>query len=94
MVCEKLRLDGEHPHHPKYNQKGSGKSLSTLIAIASNRNDVVYHIESNIILFGIPKESKSAYFEKGDVLIEHFKKNGIEYTVIYSYSVDGKGIFE
>jgi hypothetical protein len=85
----------QHPHHPQYHQKGSGKSLSELMAIASNRNDVVYHpIAPNIILCGIPNESKSAYFEKGDVPIGHFKKNGIEYTVIYSYNVDGKGIFE
>ncbi|MFC1226788.1 hypothetical protein ACFE6N_23515 [Pedobacter sp. BG31] len=85
----------QHPHHPKYNQKGAGKSLFELMAIAGNRNDVVYHqVEPNIILCGIPFESKSAYFEKGDIPIGHFEKNGIEYTVIYSYNVDGKGIFE
>ncbi|MBB6239882.1 hypothetical protein HDC90_004544 [Pedobacter sp. AK013] len=85
----------QRPHHPKCHKKGSGKSLSELMTIASNRHDIVYHpIEPNIILCGVPEESKSAYFEKGDIPIEHFEKNGIEYMVIYSYSVDGKGIFE
>ena len=64
------------------------------MAIANKRNDVVYHqIESNTILCGIPLESQSAYFEKGDVPIGHFEKNGIEYVVIYSFVV-GKGSFE
>ncbi|WP_029283850.1 hypothetical protein [Pedobacter sp. R20-19] len=85
----------QHPHHPKYNQKGSGKSLSVLMAIANSRNDVIYHqIEPNTILCGIPFESKFAYFEKGDIPIGHFQKNGIEYIVIYSYVADGKGSFE
>ncbi|OWK69214.1 hypothetical protein [Pedobacter sp. AJM] len=85
----------QHPHHPKYHQKGSSKSLSALMAIASNRNDVVYHqTEANIMLCGIPFESKSAYFEKGDIPIGHFVKDGMEYVVIYSYVVDGKGSFE
>jgi len=85
----------QHPHHPKYNQKGSSKNLSALMAIAGTRNDVVYHqIEANTILCGIPFESKSAYFEKGDIPIGHFQKNGIEYLVIYSYVADGKGSFE
>lgn len=84
----------QHPHHPKYHQKGSSKSLSTVMAIAGIRNDVVYHQEEpNIILCGIPFESKSAYFEKGDVPIGYFEKNGMEYAVIYSYVV-GKGSFE
>jgi hypothetical protein len=79
----------QHPHHPKYHLKGSGKSLSTLMALASKRNDVVYHqLEPNIILCGIPNESKSAYFEKGDISIGYFEKNGMEYAVIYSYVVD------
>ncbi len=65
------------------------------MAIASNRNDVVYHsIAPNTILCGIPDESKTAYFDKGDIPIGHFEKNGIEYLVIYSYSIDGKVIFE
>ncbi|CAH0142148.1 MULTISPECIES: hypothetical protein [unclassified Pedobacter] len=85
----------QHPHHPKYNQKGSSKNLSTLIAIAGTRNDVVYHqIEPNTVLCGIPFESKSAYFEKGDTPIGYFLKNGTEYMVIYSYSVDERGSFE
>ena len=85
----------QHPHHPKYNQKGSSKNLSALIAIANSRNDVIYHqIELNTILCGIPFKSKSAYFEKGDIPIGHFQKNGIEHLVIYSYVVDGKGSFE
>jgi hypothetical protein len=46
------------------------------------------------MLCGIPFESKSAYFEKGDIPIGHFQKNGIEYLVIYSYVADGKGSFE
>ncbi|MEH3114417.1 hypothetical protein [Pedobacter terrae] len=84
----------QHPHHPKYNQKGSGKSLSALMAIANLRNDVVYHQEEpDTILCGIPFESKSAYFEKGDIPIGYFEKNGVEYVVIYSYVV-GKGSFE
>ena len=88
-------LANQHPHHPKYNQKGSSKSLSALIDIANHRNDVVYHqIEPNTMLCGIPFESKSAYFEKGDIPIGHFQKNGIEYMVIYSYIADGKGSFE
>jgi len=85
----------QHPHHPRYNQKGSSKSLSALMAIAGTRNDIVYHqIEPNTILCGIPFESKSAYFEKGDIPIGHFEKNGMEYVVIYSYGVEGKGSFE
>jgi len=85
----------QHPHHPKYNQKGSGKNLSALIDIANHRKDVVYHqTETNIMLCGIPFESQSAYFEKGDIPIGHFEKNGIEYMVIYSYRADGKGSFE
>lgn len=84
----------QHPHHPKYNQKGSSKSLSALMAIANSRHDVVYHqTEPDTILCGVPFESKSAYFEKGDVPIGHFEKNGIEYVMIYSYVV-GKGSFE
>jgi hypothetical protein len=87
-------LANQHPHHPKYNKRGSSKNLSTLMAIAGTRNDVVYHqIEAHTILCGIPFESKSAYFEKGDIPIGHFHKNGIEYMVIYSYIVDGKGKF-
>jgi hypothetical protein len=79
----------QHPHHPKYHQKGSSKSLSALISIANHRNDVVYHqTETNIMLCGIPFESQSAYFEKGDIPIGYFEKNGIEYLVIYSYSAD------
>lgn len=85
----------QHPHHPKYKQKGLGKSLKALIAIAKRRNDVVYHqTEPDTVLCGIPFSSKSAYFEKGDVPIGYFNKNGIEYIVIYSYVVDGKGSFE
>jgi hypothetical protein len=85
----------QHPHHPKYNQKRSGKSLSALMAIAKSRNDVVYQqLASHTILCGIPFESKSAYFEKGDIPIGYFEKNGIEYIVIYSYVADGKGSFE
>ena len=88
-------LADQHPQHPKYNQKGSSKNLSALMAIAGTRNDVVYHqTEPNTILCGIPCESKSAYFEKGDIPIGHFQKNEIEYLVIYSYVADGKGIFE
>jgi len=65
------------------------------VAIASTRNDVVYHpIAPNTILCGIPFESQSAYFEKGDIPMGHFEKHGIEYMVIYSCSVNGKGIFE
>lgn len=45
----------QHPHHPRYNQKGSSKSLSALISIANKRNDVVYHqIEPNTMLCGVP----------------------------------------
>ncbi|MFD2288124.1 hypothetical protein GJU39_20170 [Pedobacter petrophilus] len=85
----------QHPHHPNYNQKGSGKNLSALIAIAKRRNDVVYHqIAPNTILCGIPFESKSAYFEIGDLPIGHFQKNGIEYIVVYSYVADKSGSFE
>lgn len=85
----------QHPHHPKYNQKGSSKNLSALIDITNHRKDVVYHqTETNIILCGIPKESKTAYFEKGDIPIGYFEKRGIEYMVIYSYVADGKGNFE
>ncbi|WP_406826100.1 hypothetical protein [Pedobacter sp. KACC 23697] len=88
-----VRAD-QHPQHPKYNQKGSGKSLSALMAIAGIRNDVVYHQEEpNTILCGIPIESQSAYFEKGDIPIGYFEKDGMEYLVIYSYVV-GKGSFE
>lgn len=88
-------LANQHPHHPKYNQKGSSKNLSALIAIANNRNDVVYHqLEPNTIHCGIPFKSKSAYFEKGDIPIGHFQKNGTEYIVIYSYVADGSGSFE
>ncbi|WP_293782937.1 hypothetical protein [uncultured Pedobacter sp.] len=84
----------QHPHHPKYNQKGSGKSLTELMTIANRRNDVVYHqVEPDTILCGVPIESQSAYFENGDVPIGYFEKNGIEYVVIYSYVV-GKGSFE
>jgi len=85
----------QHPHHPRCNQKGSSKSLSAMMAIAGNRNDVVYHqIEPDTILCGIPFESQSVYFEKGDIPVGYFEKNGIEYLVIYSYRIDGKGIFE
>lgn len=84
----------QHPHHPRCNQKGSSKSLSELMAIANEINDVVYHhVEPNTILCGVPLESQSAYFEKGDIPIGYFEKDGIEYVVIYSYVV-GKGSFE
>jgi len=46
------------------------------------------------MLCGIPFESKSAYFEKGDIPIGHFQKNGIEYLVIYSYVADKRDGFE
>jgi len=94
MVCGEWVWANQHPHHPKYNQKGSSKSLTALMAIANSRNDVVYHqVEPNIMLCGIPLESQSAYFEKGDVPIGSFEKNGMEYVVIYSFVV-GKESFE
>jgi hypothetical protein len=63
--------------------------------MANSRNDVVYHqITPNKMLCGIPFESKSAYFEKGDIPIGYFEKNGIEYMVIYSYVANGKGSFD
>ncbi|WP_412468051.1 hypothetical protein [Pedobacter sp. KLB.chiD] len=84
----------QHPHHPRCNQKGSSKSLSALMAIANRRNDVVYHqLEPDTILCGVPIESQSAYFEKGDIPIGNFEKDGMEYVVIYSFVV-GKGSFE
>lgn len=94
MVCGEWVWANQHPHHPKYNQKGSSKSLTELMTIANRRNDVVYHqVEPNTMLCGVPLESQSVYFEKGDVPVGYFKNNGIEYVVIYSYVV-GKGSFE
>lgn len=94
MVCGEWVWADQHPQHPKHNQKGSSKNLSALIAIANRRNDVVYHqIEPDKVFCGIPFESRSAYFETGDIPIGYFKKNGIEYMVIYSYVADGKGSF-
>ncbi len=43
----------QHPHHPKYKQKGSGKSLKALMAIAKRRNDVVYHQTELIPCFAV-----------------------------------------
>lgn len=64
------------------------------MAIASKRNNVVYHqTEPDTILCGVPFESKSAYFEKGDIPVGYFEKSGMEYVVIYSYVV-GKGSFK
>jgi len=66
-----------------------------LLAIANSRNDVVYHqIEPNHIICGVPPESTAAYFEKGDIPIGHFQKNGIDYVAIYSYVVGPKRSFE
>jgi hypothetical protein len=57
MIPSAWVTDDQHPHHPKYNQKGLSKSLSTLMAIASNRKDVVYH-QVELIPFFVMFHSK------------------------------------
>lgn len=76
----------QHPHHPRYNQRGSSMDLSELAKIVSERNEaVLLNINANKTLCGIPSDSRRFYFRDGDLPAGNFEQNGITYLVVYSF---------
>jgi hypothetical protein len=76
----------QHPHHPRYNQRGSSLDLSALALIVSQRNEAVYSkLDDNTTLCGVPESSMHYYFYDGDIPSGTFEHEGATYVVVYSF---------
>lgn len=81
----------QHPHNPRYNQRGSSIDVTNLVEILTKRNEAVYNkIDSNNVQCGIPVESKNYYFLDSDLPAGSFEKNGTTYLVIFNLINDHK----
>jgi hypothetical protein len=76
----------QHPHHPRYDQRGSSLELVDLAFIVSQRKEAVYSkLDDNTTLCGVPYESRGFYFRDGDMPSGTFEHEGATYVVVYSF---------
>jgi hypothetical protein len=76
----------QHPHHPRYDQRGSSKDLIDLAVIVGKRNEAVYSkVDENTTLCGVPYTSLTYYFNEGDIPSGTFEHNGTLYAVVYRF---------